>query len=149
MRYAFITTRTNATFSISIDSSNPWYFQCIIHFTYINHFQTSFAVSVCHDGVFLRYCAAYCSINDKPLAVALGLVTQWVCISAHDDVIKWKHYWPFVGGIHRSPVNSPQRPLMRSFDVFFDLRMNKRLRKQSWCWWFETLSRPLWRHCNV
>ena len=28
----------------------------------------------------------------------------------HDDVIKWKHflrYWPFVRGIHRSPVNSP------------------------------------------
>ena len=20
--------------------------------------------------------------------------------------------------------------------------------KQSWCWWFETLSCPLWRHCN-
>ena len=42
----------------------------------------------------------------------------------HDDVIKWKHfprYWPFVRGIHRSPVNSPpQRPVTRSFDVFFD-----------------------------
>ena len=27
----------------------------------------------------------------------------------HDDIIKWKHfphYWPFVQGIHRSPVNS-------------------------------------------
>ena len=42
-----------------------------------------------------------------------------------------------------------QRPVMRSFDVFFDLRPNKRLSKQSWCWWFETPSRPLWRHCNV
>ena len=40
-----------------------------------------------------------------------------------------------------------QRPVTRSFDVFFDLRLNKRLSKQSWgCWWFETLSRPLWRH---
>ena len=37
---------------------------------------------------------------------------------------------------------------MRSFDVFFDLRLNKRLSKQSWGWWFETLSHPLWRHCN-
>ena len=29
----------------------------------------------------------------------------------HDDVIKWKHflrYWPFVRGINRPPVNSPQ-----------------------------------------
>ena len=41
-----------------------------------------------------------------------------------------------------------QRPVTRSFDVFFDLRLNKQLSKQSWCWWFETLSRPLWRHCN-
>ena len=42
-----------------------------------------------------------------------------------------------------------QRPVTRSFDVFFDLRLNKRLSKQSWGWWFETLSRPLLRHCNV
>ena len=71
----------------------------------------------------------------------------------HDDVIKWKHfasYWPFVREIHRSPVNSPsQRPVTRSFDVFFDLRLNKQLSKQWWGWWFETLSHPLWRHCNV
>ena len=37
---------------------------------------------------------------------------------------------------------------LRSFDVFFDLRLNKRLSKQWWGWWFETLSRPFWRHCN-
>ena len=42
-----------------------------------------------------------------------------------------------------------QRPVTRSFDVFFDLRLNKRLSKQSWGWWFETLSHPLWRHRNV
>ena len=42
-----------------------------------------------------------------------------------------------------------QRPVTRSFDVFFDMRLNKRLSKQSWGWWFETPSRPLWRHCNV
>ena len=41
-----------------------------------------------------------------------------------------------------------QRPATRSFDVFFDLRLNKRLRKQPWGWWFETLSRPLWSQCN-
>ena len=32
-----------------------------------------------------------------------------------------------------------QRPVTRSFDVYFDLRPNKRLSKQSWGWWFETL----------
>ena len=48
----------------------------------------------------------------------------WILI-IHDDVIKWKHfprYRPFVRGIH--------------LDVFVDLRLNKRLSKQSWGWWF-------------
>ena len=36
-----------------------------------------------------------------------------------------------------------------SFDVFFDLRLNKRLNKQSRRRWFETPSRSLLRHCNV
>ena len=42
-----------------------------------------------------------------------------------------------------------QRPVTRSFDVFFDLRLNKRLSKQPWGWWFEKPSRSLWRQCNA
>ena len=41
-----------------------------------------------------------------------------------------------------------QRPVTRSFDVFFDLHLNERLSKQSWGWWFEMLSCSLWRHYN-
>ena len=41
-----------------------------------------------------------------------------------------------------------QRPVTRSFDVYFDLRPNKWLSKQSWGWWFETLACSLWRHRN-
>ena len=51
-----------------------------------------------------------------------------------------------------SPVTGEfptQRPVTRSFDVFFDLRLNTRLGKQCWGWWFETPSRPSWRHSNV
>ena len=51
-----------------------------------------------------------------------------------------------------SPVTgefSKQMPVTRSFDVFFDRRLNKRLCSHSWGWWFETPSRSLWRHCNV
>ena len=33
--------------------------------------------------------------------------------------------------------------------MFFHLHLNKWLSKQSWGWWFETLLRPLWRHCNA
>ena len=39
----------------------------------------------------------------------------------HDDVIKWKHlprYWPFVRGIHRSPVNSPHKGPWRGALMF-------------------------------
>ena len=43
---------------------------------------------------------------------------------------------------------SAQRPVTQSFDVFFDLRLNKRLSKQRWGWWFETLSCLLWRQGN-
>ena len=42
---------------------------------------------------------------------------------------------------------SSQRPVTRSFDIFFDLRLNKHLGKQSWGWWFETPLRSLWRRC--
>ena len=51
-----------------------------------------------------------------------------------------------------SPVSSEfptQRPVTRSFVILFDLRLNKRLNKQSWSWWVETLLCPLWRHCNA
>ena len=67
------------------------------------------------------------------------------------------HVTSFCAG--NSPVtagNSPvtgefpwHRPVTRSFDVFFDLRLNKRLSKQSRRRWFETPLRSFWRHCNV
>ena len=41
-----------------------------------------------------------------------------------------------------------QRPVTRSFDVLFDLPLNKRLSKQPWGWWFETPSWSLWRQRN-
>ena len=47
-----------------------------------------------------------------------------------------------VGNSPASGEFPAQRPVTWSFDVFFDLYLNKRLRKQSWGWLFETLSRP-------
>ena len=53
-------------------------------------------------------------------------------------------YLPFVAPV---PGEFPtQRPVTRSFDVFFDLHPNKRLSKQWWGWCFETPSCPLWLH---
>ena len=51
-----------------------------------------------------------------------------------------------------SPVTDEfpaQRPVTRSYDVFCDLCLNKRLSKQSWGWWFETPPRSLWHLCNA
>ena len=64
--------------------------------------------------------------------------------SPHDYVIKWKHfphYWPFVQGIHWSPGDSPHKGQWCAALI-------KRLSKQSWGWWFEMLSCPLWCHHN-
>ena len=68
----------------------------------------------------------------------------------------WRHQMgTFSGSLAICTGNSPvtgefptQRPVTRSFDVFVDLRLNKRLSKQSCGWWFETPSCPLWRHRN-
>ena len=69
----------------------------------------------------------------------------------------WRHQMkPFSELLALCPGNSPvtgefpaQRPVTRSFDVFFDLHLNKQLSKQSWGWWFEMPLHPSWRHCNV
>ena len=63
-----------------------------------------------------------------------------------DDVIKWKHfpcYWTFVR------VNSPHKGQWCGALMFslISVWING-WKKQSWGWWFETLSCPLWRHCN-
>ena len=70
----------------------------------------------------------------------------------HDDDIKWKyfpHYWPFVRGIHRSPVNSPHKGQWRGALMFSLTCAWINGCKQSGSWWLETPSRSLWRHCNA
>ena len=55
----------------------------------------------------------------------------------------------FCAGISSVTTEFPlQRPVTRSFDVFFDLRLNKRSSKLSWSCWFETPLHSFWRHCN-
>ena len=61
------------------------------------------------------------------LHTVCSLGCNWQLFSAgsdnglHDDVIKWKHFprnWPFVRGIHRSPVNSPHKGQWRGALMF-------------------------------
>ena len=85
----------------------------------------------------------------------LGL--EWVRCFTSWPVSWWRHQMEtfsallaICAGNLPVPGEFPaQRPVARSFHVFFDLRLNKPLSKQSRGWWFETLSRLLWCHCNV
>ena len=88
-----------------------------------------------------------------PASPRLTITIVTLIFAKHDDVIKWEHfpgYWlTLCAG--NSPITGEflaQRPVTWSFGVSFDLRLNKRLSKQSWGWWFETPSRSFWRHCN-
>ena len=92
---------------------------------------------------------------------------QWACLAAqyatkHYTEIMWLSYpwWrhqmeTFSALLAICAGNSPitgefpaQRPVTRSFDDFFDLRLDGRLSKHSWGWWLGTPSFPLWRQKN-
>ena len=87
------------------------------------------------------------AVRERPLnLITHSLTHSW-----------WRHQMEtfsallaFCAGNSPVPGEFPaQRPVTRSFDVVFDLRLNKLLSKQSWGWWVETPWCPLWRHCNV
>ena len=67
---------------------------------------------------------------------------------SHHNVMAWRrfpHYWSFVRGIHRWPVDSPHKgPVMWSFDSFV-VRPIKLSSKQSICLWLGMPRRP----CDV
>ena len=98
----------------------------------VHHFE------VCEKWMFVSSC--WLIIYGKRVRSILSPLTHFYRQCRHHG--HFPRYWTFVRGIHRWPVTW-------SFDVFFDLRLNKRLSKQSGRWWFETSSRSLWRHCNA
>ena len=70
-----------------------------------NHTRDVVLYARCHD------------MDPLPTLLVLYVVKPPV----HDDVIKWKHfpcYWPFVRGIHRSPVNSLHKGQWRGALMF-------------------------------
>ena len=100
------------------------------------------------------------------------MLTRWVSvllticegdppiITNHDDVIKWKHfprYWPFVRGIHRSPVNSPHKGQWRGALMFslicawINAWVNNReagdLRRHRGH--YDVIVMMMWRHCLI
>ena len=97
------------------------------------------------------------SLLDSDMLVHETAIPAASWTSLHDAKFSWWRHQIETCSASRytgplAPVTSEfpsQKPVTRSFGVFFDLRQNKRLSKQSRRRWFETPSRSLWRHCNV
>ena len=100
-----------------------------------------------------------CAFPVPTVTLVVNRAGWWMspCCSCVFHLLCWPMMTSLNGNIFRvtdplcgeftGPGDFPtQRPVTRSFDVFFDLRLNKRLSKQPWGWWYETPS--LWRQCN-
>ena len=79
----------------------------------------------CWDAIILSmmtYLHEGWTVNDegKNKLHSISIETPYTC-PRHDDVIKWEHFscnWPFVRGIHRSPVNSSHKGQWRGALMF-------------------------------
>ena len=112
---------------------------------------TSLAIKLCGCIIYFRpkgineYFRGLHGLATRPFTARPSALTEW-----------WRHQREtFSASLAICAGNSPvpggfpaQRPVMHSNDVFFDLRLNKRLSQQSKGWWFETLSFPLCCNCN-
>ena len=89
----------------------------------------------------------WCACVSTPHGLAFGSAVR-ESPSSHADGMSWLFPW-WRHQMETFFAFPAQRPVTRSFDVSFDLCLNKRFSKQSWGWWFETPSCSFWRHRNV
>ena len=100
--------RTHGTDDFSIVIQIRWQFRVIV-------------ILLLHLRHRHKFGAYHGSITVVPSAKYYNTPTLFCFDVVHDDVIKWKHfprYWPFVWGIHRSPVNSPHKGQWRGALMF-------------------------------
>ena len=160
---------------ISISIRKAW--PCLISVTYYMNPEAS--INICteqrvyrspgpsivgpiSDGTYftaLQWC--YTRKHSDRYSTASIPITSQGRTGQHYFSLEWPHcYLQYVFSNPlswwRPCVNRPitggfpsQSPVKRNFDVIFDLRLNKWLKKQSKRWWFEAPSRSLWRHCDV
>ena len=113
----------------------------------------------CNTNIHIQSVNAYLVrfkhiIHSQILLLLTSEIDRWVRILITPW---WRHQMEtfsallaFCAGNSPVSVEFPtQRPVTRSFDVFFHLCLNKLFSKQWRGWWFETPSRSLWRHCNA
>ena len=141
--------------SISIDII--WMFHASIYMRQVYSFTIVIRMRhLCMDMIIFRcqWCDVKCMVGYADINSIPCVRNKIVFFSASRTW--WRHQMETFSALlaicaGKSPVPSEfpaQRPVTGSFDAFFDLHLNKRLSKQSWGWWFETLLRPLWRHSN-
>ena len=100
--------------------------------------------------------------EDTPLSLCLSFALSFGITAVSIKWVIWQQPWEATG-INVMDSNDYAQPWwrhqMETFSALLalcagnspltDLRLNKRLGKQWWGWWFETPSRPLLRHCNA
>ena len=92
----------------------------------------------CYQAITSTPASIFCSCLDNQITWWRHQIETFSAVQA-----LYEGYPPVTGG---SPH---KKTVMQIFDIFFDLRLNKRLKIQSIRWWFETPSCSLWRHCNI
>ena len=130
-----------------------------MYICFLNCFLFIYGILVVYHAVLVTWKIAIKSIIyyiKKAMSVTLLNYIVWE-LKENNAYSWWRHQMEiFSASLALCAGNSPvpgefpaQRPVTRSFDIFFHLRLNKPLSKQSWSWWFETPSRPLWRQWDV
>ena len=84
-------------------------------------FRYIFSTKIASNMQKITYCVVIYKKNHFPSYFKWMSITGYSQPGHHDDIIKWKHfprYWPFMQGIHRSPVNSPHKGQWRGALMF-------------------------------
>ena len=130
-----------------IAATKTLYFALLIIFKHILLLPIShYSALICYSFTMLRptHCIYFEAKKHRTMH-GLPWITWW-----RNQMETFSALLAICAGNSPVPGDFPtQRPVTRSFDVYFDMRPNKRLSKQSWGWWFETLSHPFWRHRNA
>ena len=141
------------TATVKIVSHESYYVKYISRF----HLQNKRCLGVVANSLVSRLAGSSSHSGDAPWEFPQPIGIKWrnaVACKWH-EFSWWRHQTcsallaPCAGNSSVTGEIPAQRPETRSFNVFFDLRLNKRLSKQSWGWRFKTPSRSLWRHCRV
>ena len=152
-----------------VDFYNPlqWHAKTHLFFVFYWPFNTSWPNDTCICKIGITTQRPYKSVNYLVVVyqtcaaieshlVQVPLPFPW-CLAPVAQMAWWRHEMETFSVLlaicagNSSVIGEfpTQRPVTRSFDVFFDLCLNKRLSKQSWGWWFETPWRSLRRHCKT